>query len=221
MAIVNKNKGPEFKKKNWVKFFVYLIIINVLFVSILFWPSFFHFLSILIIVLGFYEILNLSYNFKKVKLGLIALLLLSFLSFFFYHFSLMPKRYLFYTLFLTTVFDSFSQLTGQLFGRRKLAPKISPNKTYEGLFGGLIFSLFTSVLIHNLLSISIGQSFILGLGLSGFALLGDLLASYCKRKFNTKDFSKIIPGHGGVLDRFDSLIATGLFMFLIVTFLKI
>jgi len=133
----------------------------------------------------------------------------------------MPKKYLFYTLFLTTVFDSFSQLTGQLLGRKKVFLKISPNKTYAGLLGGLIFAVITSILIHNQLSISVYESIFLGIGLSGFALIGDLLASYCKRKFNIKDFSKIIPGHGGVLDRFDSLLSTGSFMFLIVYFIGI
>jgi phosphatidate cytidylyltransferase len=133
----------------------------------------------------------------------------------------MPKRYLFYTLFLTTVFDAFSQLSGQLLGKRKLVPKISPNKTYEGLFGGLLFALFTAVLIHKLLFISIGQSFILGLGISGFAFLGDLLASYCKRRFQIKDFSKLIPGHGGILDRFDSFITAGAFMLIIVAIFEI
>lgn len=221
MAIVNKGKEPSFKKKNWVKYFVYLIIVNVLFIFILFWPALFHLLCLVIIAFGFYEILKLTYQLKKAKPGLFSLLVFSLLSFFFYYFSLMPKRYLFYTLFLTTVFDSFSQLTGQLFGKNKLVPKISPNKTYEGLFGGLVFALFTAILIHGLLNIPIGQSFLLGLGLSASAFVGDLLASYSKRKFEVKDFSSLIPGHGGVLDRFDSILASGPFMFLIVYFLEI
>lgn len=219
MARVNRNKAPAYKKKNWLKYFVYLLIVNTLFISILFWPLLFHTLCLLILTLGFYELLALVSPFKKVKLGLATLMVYAGLAFFFYHFSLLPARYLFYTLFLTTIFDAFSQLSGQLFGKRKLAPRISPNKTYEGLFGGLFFALFTAMIIHELLSLSVGQSFLLGIGLTATALLGDLLASFCKRRFNTKDFSRLIPGHGGVLDRFDSFIVAGSFMLLITKIL--
>lgn len=219
MARVNRNKAPADKKQNWLKYFVYLVIVNALFVAILFWPQLFHVLCLIIIVLGFYELLNLTYRLNKRRLGLVALLLYAGLAFFFYHFSLLPARYLFYTLFLTTVFDAFSQLSGQLVGKRKLAPRISPNKTYEGLFGGLVFASITAMVINELLSLSVGQSFLLGLALSAVALLGDLLASFCKRRFGVKDFSRLIPGHGGVLDRFDSFITAGSLMLLITKIL--
>ena len=221
ISIVNKGKEPATKKYNWVKYFVYLVIVNALFASILFRPAIFHVICIIIFVLGLYEILNLTLTIKKAKDGSIALLILGMLSFSFYHFSLMPKKYLFYTLFMTTVFDAFSQLAGQLFGKRKMAPKISPNKTYEGLAGGLFFSLFTSMLIYRLLPTNMGQAFLLGLGMSMSALAGDLLASYCKRRFGIKDFSRLIPGHGGVLDRFDSLITSGSFMFVMADIFKL
>jgi len=221
MFFVNRNKEVAFRKNNWLKYFVYLILINLLFVSILVDSIYFSYISVIIIILGLFEISRLFYISKKYKVGIIALFIFLCFAFLYYQFSYMPKKYLFYTLFLTTVFDSFSQLAGQLLGRKKIFFKISPNKTYAGLFGGLIFAVITSIIIHNQLSISVFQSIFLGVGLSGFALIGDLLASYCKRKFNIKDFSKIIPGHGGVLDRFDSLLSTGSFMFLIVNFIGI
>ena len=221
MARVTRNKDAAFRKSNWTKYVVYLIIVNALFLSILFWPSLFQLFCLLIIAGGVYEIVALTVKGKQRKLGIIALAILAGFSLLFYQFSQLPPKYLFYTLFLTTVFDAFSQLSGQLFGKRKLVPTISPNKTYEGLLGGLGFALLTAVLIHELLSLSIGQSFMLGLGVAAFAFMGDLLASYCKRRFHTKDFSKLIPGHGGVLDRFDSFIATGSFMLFIFTILEL
>lgn len=221
MYFVNRKKELAFRKHNWLKYFVYLVLINLLFASILFKPISFSYISIAIIFFGFFEISKLTYNSKKFKAGLIALLIFVCFASVFYQFSLMPKRYLFYTLFLTTVFDAFSQLTGQLFGRKKIFRKISPNKTYAGLIGGITFTLLTSVLIRNQLTINVLEAVFLGMGVSGFALIGDVLASFCKRNFNVKDFSKAIPGHGGVLDRFDSLISAGSFMFLIANILKI
>jgi phosphatidate cytidylyltransferase len=221
IAVVNRKKDSAARKNNWVKYGVYLLIVNGLFVTILLWTDFFSVLCGLTIALGLLEIIGLTVRFRKIPLGILSLVILSGLSFFFYKFSFLPSRYLFYTLFLTTVFDSFSQLSGQLFGKRKLVPRISPQKTYEGLFGGLTFALITAALIHPLLSIGLIGSLGLGLGLAGAAFVGDLLASLCKRKFGTKDYSHLIPGHGGVLDRFDSFIATGAFMFFVTCSLGI
>ena len=221
MFFVNRNKDAGYRKNNWLKYVVYFVLVNMLFVSILINSRYFHYISILILVLGYYEIFTQMHSSGNTKAGIVAITLFSLFAFTSYHFSLLPKNFLFYTLYLTTAFDAFSQLTGQLFGKRKLLSKISPNKTVEGLIGGIVLSLFTSLLIRNLLGISILTSVFLGLGLAAFAFLGDILASCCKRKFNSKDFSNLIPGHGGVLDRFDSLISAGSFMFLINLFTEI
>lgn len=104
--------------------------------------------------------------------------------------------------------DIFQYLTGKMFGKRKIAPKISPNKTVEGFLGGLIL---TSVLT-NLLGLfllpeqSILFYTLLGLGISFFGFCGDLLISKIKRRAGVKDTGRLIPGHGGLLDRVDSLI---------------
>jgi phosphatidate cytidylyltransferase len=99
------------------------------------------------------------------------------------------------------VFDGFSQLSGQLFGRHNLAPRISPGKTVEGLAGGLIMMAIVAGWIA-------GEHFLaawaLALAAGLLALAGDLLASKLKRLCGVKDFSNALPGHGGVLDRFDS-----------------
>lgn len=221
MLYVNKNKDNKFSKNNWLKYFVYFILVNLLIVSIIIDSIFFYYVCILIVTLGYYEIVKIIYNSGKIKVGIVVILIFSIISLTFYHFSLMPKNYLFYTLYLTTVFDAFSQLIGQLFGKKKLLDKISPNKTVEGLIGGIVFSVLTSVLIRNLLEISLINSILLGLGIVIFAFGGDVLASYCKRKFNIKDFSNLIPGHGGILDRFDSLLSAGSFIFLIDMLTKI
>jgi phosphatidate cytidylyltransferase len=101
--------------------------------------------------------------------------------------------------------DSFAYFTGRQIGRHKLAPTISPGKSWEGVLGGL-----AAVLIYLLLLRPTGQlisSMILALVLTAVSVMGDLLESLFKRQADMKDSSNLLPGHGGVLDRVDSLLA--------------
>lgn len=105
-------------------------------------------------------------------------------------------------------FDAFSQIVGQSLGTRKISPNISPNKTWEGFMGGLAFLFLFSGLAFSLWG-SFSWKCIWILLLFGFsALAGDLAASWVKRKVSIKDFSSVLPGHGGFLDRFDSFLFT-------------
>lgn len=109
------------------------------------------------------------------------------------------------------VFDSFSQLTGQLIGQSKLMPSISPGKTTEGFIGGWIAVLIVAIFeyMNGLkLTSGIASELLLTSVLAVLAFTGDILASIVKRKLGLKDYSNWIPGHGGVNDRFDSLIFT-------------
>ena len=103
--------------------------------------------------------------------------------------------------------DTFAYLTGKLLGKTKLIPSVSPNKTVEGSLGGVIACLVLSYFYANTFMPEF-QFYAIFLGLIGSILsqIGDLIASKMKRIFDIKDFGKIMPGHGGVLDRFDSLI---------------
>ena len=111
---------------------------------------------------------------------------------------------------LTWMVDTGAYFSGRLFGNKKLAPSISPNKTWEGAIGGTIFTILTAVILHFTL-ISIGgvlNAIILGLLISISGQLGDLLESLIKRAANVKDSGNLLPGHGGILDRFDSILFT-------------
>ncbi|MDI9409122.1 MAG: phosphatidate cytidylyltransferase [Candidatus Pacebacteria bacterium] len=116
---------------------------------------------------------------------------------------------------LVVASDTAAFFVGRWLGGPKLAPRLSPNKTWSGAIGGVIASGLVSILwtvfsgsflIENLplLIASLLLSFIPGLVISVFAQLGDLLESAAKRYFGVKDSGKIIPGHGGILDRIDS-----------------
>lgn len=102
--------------------------------------------------------------------------------------------------------DSFAYFSGRMFGKHKMAPKISPKKTWEGFAGGVICTLILGYLIEQKMPEMRGNWALMGLIISIFAPLGDLVESQLKRTFGVKDSGNIIPGHGGVLDRLDSFI---------------
>ena len=107
----------------------------------------------------------------------------------------------------TAIFDTFAYVVGSKFGANFIVKKISPNKTLEGLVGGVIGSAIFGLMLGHLYEINfIALIFVLGAFL---AFMGDLFISYFKRQSGIKDTGSILPGHGGILDRIDShLIAT-------------
>lgn len=118
--------------------------------------------------------------------------------------------------------DTAAYFGGSLLGKHKLAPKISPNKTVEGSVFGLIFGIVTFVLLGFFLmpEINIKYFWISGFVVGIFGQLGDLIESRFKRDAGVKDTSTILPGHGGFLDRFDSIIFISPFLFVLFYFLK-
>lgn len=102
--------------------------------------------------------------------------------------------------------DTFAYLTGKFFGKHKMAPKISPKKTWEGFAGGVVLTLVLGFFVEHYFPELRGNWMVVGLLVSIFAPLGDLVESQLKRSFAVKDSGNIIPGHGGVLDRLDSFI---------------
>lgn len=122
---------------------------------------------------------------------------------------------------LTEGNDVFQFLSGKLFGRRKIVPEISPNKTEAGFLGGvLLTSLVAMFVVRPFLGLSYGQAATLGFIVACSGICGDLFFSAAKRHFEIKDFSDAIPGHGGVLDRLDSLILTAPVYFHLLLFFQ-
>ncbi len=124
---------------------------------------------------------------------------------------------IFYALICALATDTGAQLTGMAIGKHKMAPNISPKKTVEGAVGGLVVSfIFTSValvLYNKLALVPLDKSMatvllICCIPVSFMGMMGDLSASVLKRNFDVKDFGKIFPGHGGVMDRLDSSLFT-------------
>lgn len=133
-----------------------------------------------------------------------------------------------YTLFCAWFGDSGAYFIGTFFGKHKLCPEISPKKTVEGLIGGIITAgilVAIQCLVYNLIlptELKMNYAVLIPIGMvaSGVGVLGDLSASVIKRQYQVKDFGNLIPGHGGVLDRFDSVIFVAPFIYIIFTFLS-
>lgn len=117
--------------------------------------------------------------------------------------------YIIYLLIITTITDTFALFSGILIGKHKLCPSVSPKKTIEGSVGGTIFGTFVATAFYITVidpSMSLAFVTIITVILSLLGQLGDLVFSSIKRYYGKKDFSNLIPEHGGILDRFDSLI---------------
>ena len=123
------------------------------------------------------------------------------------------------TIYVWTIFivafltDTFAYFTGYLFGKHKLIPKVSPKKTIEGSIGGVVGSTVGCIVFGYLFNLDMTAMIIIGSIGSVIAQFGDLFASSIKRYVGIKDYGKLIPGHGGVLDRFDSVILVAPFVY--------
>ena len=124
---------------------------------------------------------------------------------------------------LLWVGDTAAMFVGGAIGKHKLAPTVSPNKTIEGFIGGIVGALVIGALMcfWKFSEVPAYHVMLIALGCSVFGQLGDLVESMWKRSIGIKDSSAIIPGHGGVLDRFDSLLFAAPFMSFYFTYVML
>lgn len=117
------------------------------------------------------------------------------------------REWVLLALFTTFGSDTAAFFTGRALGRHRLAPNISPGKTWEGTIGGILGAIIVSLIVVIIfdLPVNYGQAVLLGLLLSIFGQLGDLVESLLKRNMGVKDSGKLLAGHGGMLDRIDSV----------------
>ena len=134
--------------------------------------------------------------------------------------QILGREFIMFAVVPSCLCDTFAYLTGKLIGRHRLAPVVSPNKTIEGFFGALIGSLLGSFVVWYLLIHFIPWWHILILASCIWFIspLGDLIESMMKRSVGVKDSGKVIPGHGGLLDRLDALTFAGPFVYVYVKY---
>ena len=132
------------------------------------------------------------------------------------------RNWVFFALFTTFGSDTIAFFVGRALGRHRLAPSISPNKTWEGaiggVFGAIIVSLLFTLPTPLNLPLSYGQTILLGLLVSVFGQFGDLVESLLKRNMGVKESGSMVPGHGGFLDRTDSVVFAGVVVYLYYIF---
>ena len=133
----------------------------------------------------------------------------------------MSLSYFIYIFLISIMTDTFAHSIGTLFGKNKIN-EISPNKSWEGCLGGTFFGTLISVLFYLFFinqDVDIFLLIFVTIFLSIIGQLGDLFFSLVKRNYNIKDYSNIMPGHGGILDRFDSIIFITLAFIYFINFL--
>lgn len=149
------------------------------------------------------------YNVKDAFYLLGGLLFLGFSMSLFYLYRNMGLEVIIYLFLITIITDSYAYFIGRLIGKNKLLESISPNKTIEGTIGGSLVGTFVGTIYYLTVmsnEVSLINIIVITLFLSIVGQLGDLFFSAIKRKYKIKDFSNIMPGHGGILDRLDSII---------------
>lgn len=223
MYVANRKVSPEVKRQRWLKFFTYMLITSIVTAAIFVGKLLS--LAIIICIASAYELAKIKTRFAKKKYKLIVFTWLLFAAivagFLGFSGSFIPAFQLF-IYFQVFTFDALCQITGQLFGRHMLSAKISPAKTVEGFIGGVLFCILSSCLGSSWVNISLSTAVLVGLITAMTSFAGDMLASYFKRLLRIKDYSKLLPGQGGFLDRFDSLMMTGaVYYFLFISFVKL
>lgn len=126
---------------------------------------------------------------------------------------------------LTWTFDTFAYLVGVKYGKHKMFPSISPKKSWEGFFGGMVFTIIAGIISQFYFrsffeNIKLELILIFSIILPFTATLGDFIESYFKRKANVKDSGNIIPGHGGILDRMDAFMITIPVLYILINLFK-
>ncbi len=122
--------------------------------------------------------------------------------------SELGRDWLFFGIIVVFATDTGAFFTGRLIGRHKMAPSISPGKTWEGAFGGMVWAIGIALLLGAILELRVPgwQAAVVGAAAGVAAQLGDLLESRLKRASGVKDAGSLLPGHGGILDRADSIV---------------
>ncbi|XXM73551.1 phosphatidate cytidylyltransferase [Lysinibacillus sphaericus] len=164
----------------------------------------------ILIFLTFTVITKNRFTFDDVAYALLSVLYVGIGYFYFMEIRFLENgaNLIFYALFIIWATDSGAYFIGKAIGKKKLWPHISPNKTIEGFFGGVVCAIIVGVIMtfFSDLNMSIPKLIVVTAILSIFGQMGDLVESALKRHYKVKDSGRLLPGHGGMLDRFDSLL---------------
>lgn len=188
------------------RLFLSIVLIPIILTVIYLGNWFFKILLLVLVAMGLYEIFIMRNYWVKIIISLLFFIFV----YTFYHIRISNNGFyhILICLLITWLSDTGGYIFGKIIGGKKIN-FISPNKTYAGFFGALLLPQTLAWLLFNANFFSdknINYYFVFIFFISISAIVGDLFFSYLKRKMNIKDYSKLIPGHGGLFDRIDSLI---------------
>ena len=190
-----------------IRFFTSLFLIFLFLIFISYFEEYIPFAIILIYSMIFYEILFFFKNKKRRSFVLFLYVFISLISIEIYIIYFYEKVLFLYFILLISCFDIFAYIFGSLFGKKRILPKISPNKTIFGVVAGLFITLIISLSFNNLFYIfTFRTAIVFSALIILFAFIGDVIESFYKRRFEIKNSSNILPGHGGIFDRMDSFV---------------
>jgi phosphatidate cytidylyltransferase len=185
-------------------------------------------IAVLIFLLGAYVFCYPKYNAHQMMASFFSLVYVSIMMSFIYQLRVLQNGAEYVVLIFLAAWgtDTFAYCSGMLFGKHKMTPLLSPKKTIEGAIGGLVGSAVLGVLYGIFISHHLRLDYdpitifpiICVIG-GVVSMIGDLAASAIKRNFDIKDYGTLIPGHGGILDRFDSIIIVAPIVYLVVALL--
>ena len=203
------------------------LIIGAVFISSILWiPKLFYLVMSLVAIGMLIEWYNMTRSSIWLSLLGLPIILIPVTSLFLINFIDKNRSMLLVYFVIIWSVDTFAMLGGKSLQGPKLAPKLSPNKTWSGLLTGILSAAFMVVIVCKVLKFNIYSYyfsstvniFITSMIIAIIAQLSDLFVSYFKRKFGIKDTGHIIPGHGGLLDRFDSIIFTAPIFLMLVAY---
>lgn len=213
IGLYEYNKAVEHIKSSEIPYLLnYLLAIGVAIASYTGRIGDFRYLLFIYIILSFIQfVINNEVKTKDLALSLLGGLYVVFLMSYLYVFA--GDFRIWYVFLIASAADIFAYFIGRFFGKRKLAPVLSPNKTVEGFAGGIAGAVICTMIFAKIFDpynfIPMGLVAALGAVVSVF---GDIFASKIKRETGIKDYGNLMPGHGGVLDRFDSILFTAPFV---------
>ncbi|HKM89224.1 MAG TPA: phosphatidate cytidylyltransferase [Candidatus Acidoferrales bacterium] len=207
--VAGRKAEPRRRRERWLKFAIYFLVMNSVLLLAALGRAGFSCFAVLLLAIGAHELSTVLAGAHELGTGARAAIWAAYGCFgsglFLFSFFSATRRIQFVYL-VVAVFDGFSQVCGHLFGKHRLAPSISPHKTVEGAIGGILAAAVTAEVLRGLLNSGPGPALAVSGVLVTAAWAGDLSGSWIKRRGGVKDFGRLLPGHGGVLDRFGSFV---------------
>ena len=208
LYIASRKVEPTVRRSRHIKFVTYFGIVNLFLFAVFAGPAILTAIMLLVVALGAREIFALlprvSTGSPLLPVAIATAYVLIAIGAILFAWRTRPAVAVFVFLVVCT-FEGLSQVSGQMFGKRRLSPTISPGKTIEGTAGGLLFAIGMALLLRPN-GWTIATCLVIGTFVAAASLTGDLIASWAKRRGGVKDYGTLIPGHGGILDRFDSFL---------------